>query len=289
MMRRVGAGVGVLSVAIGFFALGACKRAQNVTPARDASARPPSDAGSDADASDFDAAGPLARNELRVKRYEDEVPTSPAAALVVASPAPVLTAFPKGDEVARLRAGHAATRIAERNGFYLVTFADPTEASRTLLGWIARFAFEPLDAGASAGTKLVDAPWCSGQKVLALQPGAKPRCGYVCYRDFECTDGATCEAAADLPKLGKVPTEFEYTTVCTPPPGAAPSKPRDAGGVPSLVGAPFNPDGRCPKGFAAARQLGAICFMTCQSKVNCPEDMTCHPAPGTTQKFCFGE
>jgi len=232
----------------------------------------------------YDAAGPLAVNELLVKRYEDENAVASTSLTVSTPTALVLTAFPKGDDVTVLRQGQAVTQLAERNGFFRVTFADPSDGSRPKMGWIVKYAFEAVDAGVP-GTYLA-APWCSGTKVLALQTG-RPRCDYVCYKDLECSNGDTCEAAIDLPKNGEVPSTFTYTTVCTPPPDAPPPK-RDAG-VPSLFGAPHTANGKCPPFTAPAPKLGDLCFMTCETNRNCPEDATCKAAPGTKQKFCFGD
>lgn len=245
---------------------------------------PRSDAGArsrDAGIADaaVDAAGPLGANEGLVLRYEDEVPVDHVARTVDAETAAVFFSYPEGKPVTTLKRGKNVVQLAERNGFYLVSFAE--NDGRTLLGWIVKYAFEGLDAGAP-GTKL-KGPWCSGTKLNVFQ-GDMPRCGYVCYRSFECEDeGATCQAAMELEKSGEVPSPPRYTTICT---GGTPTA-RDAG-VPSLFGEARQPDGKCRAGTTEVKKIGSkLCFMTCKEDSNCPEDAKCKPIAGATDKVCW--
>lgn len=241
--------------------------------ARDAGARRdggPVDAG-------FDAAGPLGLNEGYIKRYEDEEARANVTRSIAASKALVFTAHPTGDPVATLGEGKTVDVVAEHAGYYLARFEHD---GRKLVGWVAKLAFEQLDAGAEAGTRIATQR-CTGQKILVLQDG-KTKCDYVCYRDLECQEGSKCDAAIELPKSGVLEAEPRFTSVCT---GTPVSATKD-GGIPSLFGEMRQPDGTCRKGTAEARKLGSLCFQSCTADRDCPPDATCKAVDGATEKLC---
>jgi hypothetical protein len=221
-----------------------------------------------------------------IKRYPDENPVDRKPLRVTVHAVTALAAFPKGEAVTTLARDAAVTQLAERDGFYLVEMADPSDAKRLLLGWVAHYAFE--DADAPDEHKLL---YCSGTSLAVRQVAA--RCAFVCNNDRECRDGATCEAARVLKKPNEPlkkgepappPSEPElpYTTVCTPPPGAAPQA---RSTTPSLFGAPHDAAGKCPRYFISAPKLGSLCFRTCKIDHDCPQDSTCKTTPSC--KLCF--
>ena len=253
--------------------LAGCSSCDRGSSSADADARRdagPEDAG-------FDAAGPLGANEGFIKRYEDEEAREHVTRTVVATKALVFTAHPTGDAVATLAEGKSVDVVAEHAGYYLASFDSD---GRKLLGWVVKLAFEQLEAGAEAGTRITTLR-CTGQKILVLQDG-RTKCDYVCYRDLECQDGSKCEAAIELPKNGVIEAEPRFTSVCSGTPVAQ----RKDGGMPSLFGEMRQPDGTCRKGTAEAKKLGPLCFQSCTTDRDCPPDSACKVVDGATEKLC---
>lgn len=236
-----------------------------------------------------DAAGPEAANELDVARYEDEVLVDHAALSVKTSAASALTSYPRGDVVATLNQGDAVVQLAERNGFYRVTFADSGNPSRRKMGWVAHFAFEDLPARVRVG-KLALPPCSVGSgdpgTALRVVTTDKPRCAYVCKADRECiATGGQCEAAIVVPESGEITANPAYTTVCTSR-STSPDAGADGGKLPpSLFGVPASLEGKCPRGFAPAPKLGRLCYRSCKVDGDCPQDSSCKSAAGA--KLCF--
>ena len=253
----------------------------------DKKATPSRDAGSDAAIGDaaIDAAGPEAANEGLVRRYEDETPVDHVPLAVKATSARAVTAYPKGNEVATLQQGAAVVKLAERNGYFRVTFADdPKVPSLRKMGWVARFAFDE-----PTGAKKVTMPRCPttmGIQVIVLDDGDKGRCAYECGEDRECTGGGTCEAAPLVPASGEMLPVPNYTTVCTPPDvdGGA-----DAG-KPIYFGTQRTNAGKCPRFFGDAPKIGDLCYRTCKVDTDCPEPGACLTVPtgpgAKTAKLC---
>jgi hypothetical protein len=96
---------------------------------------------------------------------------------------------PQGDQVAALPKGTSVTKIAEHQGFYLVTFADPKDSAKSLEGWVYKDAFtaevamesEPKGGKCPDGMKLTESA-ATGKvctKICTSSAGCKT--GYVCY------------------------------------------------------------------------------------------------------------
>jgi hypothetical protein len=236
-----------------------------------------------------DAAGPEASNELDVRRYEDETPVDHLPLTVKGSAATVQKWYPKGPVIATLNKGEAVVQLAERYGFYRVTFTDPKDPARKMMGWVAKFPFdEPVDAGLPAKIAL---PKCAvgtgdpGTPLVVLE-GQKARCAYVCRENHECltTTGGNCVAVVIVPSSGEIHSNPDYTTVCTGVVQAP--KPTNDGGksVPSLFGTVHLSNGKCPPGFASAPKVGDLCYRSCTADKDCPEGALCKNVQST--KLC---
>ena len=206
--------------------------------------------------------GPEAVNEKRVKRYDDEQNVDHRPLVVQVAVTHASLSYPNGAAAFPLRRGQRVVQLGERNGFYRVT-TTPADGDPTLMGWVARFAFEAAPAETSA-----PAPQCTGTAVAVMGSSASARCAYVCNAARECGEARRCEAAI---LVAGPQDEPSYTTACAV---SAPSAPPV---VPSLFGAPHASDGRCPSGFAAAKSIGSLCYRSCQTDRDCPSDATCTP------------
>ena len=238
-----------------------------------------------------DAAGPEAANELEVLRYDDEAPVERVPLTVKTPFANAYRAYPKGDLVTTLKAGTTVIQLAERNGFYRVTFDAPYPPARTLMGWMPKFVFDDATAAAMAtdagpGTKKM--PFCNvglREFLVSQDPAHRDaHCAYFCKDDFECAKAScTCEAAIGLEPSGALTTSAQFTTVCTD--AGAPT--RDGGKrVPSLYGKPHNVDGTCPPHFVPAPKIGKFCFRSCKTDVDCPNGSTCRMTYTKEAKLC---
>lgn len=155
----------------------------------------------------------------------------------VAAVSEARTAPKSGSIVARLQPGTEVTKIAEYQSSVLVSFADPKDASSTLLGWVAESSFsapivkrvatdagapntsvpdagKPADAGAvlhlDAGLlSLVDAGailrrlTCPiGMATVTL--GKEPVCRKRCTKDTDCGQGKAGSCAPATTTSGSV-------------------------------------------------------------------------------------
>ncbi len=232
------------------------------------------------------SAAPLVVNEAKITRYKDEASMT-VPVTVKHSPAAVLTAMPKGDVVAQLKVGDAVTQLAERNGYYRVTFADPTNAKQLLSGWLDKFAF--IDRPTPPKKKV---PTCTGDLILVMQ--GDMRCAKTCSDDAECP-GGDCDVAAILHADGQPPENSASTTVCTPKAAPAPSASASASAsaAPS-ASAPVKAkpkttsvgvnvaDMMCPNGYMQMQKV--MCMKFCKSDDDCGTSEKCKDAGG--QKIC---
>jgi hypothetical protein len=161
-----------------------------------------------------------AKNSADVARFPAETPVSDDD-LKLASPGIARTSPKTGTVVATLKPGTDVLKIAEYQTSILVTFADPNDASATLMGWIGKESFSApavstkRDAGASdAAAPIVDAgapdaakksdaggsdakkPACAAGQV-AVVLSKDPVCRKKCTKDADCKGGAagTCANA----------------------------------------------------------------------------------------------
>ncbi len=237
-----------------------------------------------------DAAGPEAANELEVTRYEDETAVDHLALTVKTPFANAYRSYPKGVVTTALKSGYAVTALAERNGFYRVTFEAPYPPARTLMGWMPRFVFDDqmatamLDGGGDSGK----IPYCSVDKLelLVVQDLAHrdPHCAYICKDDLECQkSAAVCEAAILLEPSGAMGIATQYTTVCTDA-GAPISDGKRK--IPSLFGIPHRGDGKCPPLFTTAPKTGKLCYRSCKVDTDCPQNAKCKLTEAKDAKLC---
>ena len=101
-----------------------------------------------------------------------------------------------GKLVATLKPGTATTRIADHEGYNLVVFADPSDATKQLEGWVSHFDFvaeitphvvvTPTDGGAP---KQRTTPLDIKKPASGTCPGGYGSCGAMCR--------ATCKVDAD--------------------------------------------------------------------------------------------
>lgn len=173
---------------------------------------------------EVDAAGavaaPAAKNSADIARFpagEKAVVDDAAKTLDLAQ---ARTGPKSGGNVAVLKIGTDPFKIAEFQDCFLVTFADPKDATATLMGWIPKTAFTaaairdagPLDAAVDAA--VVDAgkpnPFAVAQ-CPAGQDGVNLGSGNVCRKkcttDKDCktpSPGACANAKHQLGKTARV-------------------------------------------------------------------------------------
>lgn len=186
------------------------------------------------------AVDPPPKNAASVARFGSENALGDAEA-TIKRPVRVTTAIPSGADVASIPAGTIVKQVAEKGGFYRVTFADPKEPTARLTGWVDKLAFiDPASVapGAAGAAKTKKPIKCAAGLVLAgSDEKATPVCSKTCSDDKECS-GGECEVAFlfDPDKLTMLPAASSRTMVCI---GAKPapisSSKVDAGAAPVLT------------------------------------------------------
>lgn len=203
-----------------------------------------SDAGSataEQPAEDAAAAAPAAptpvaaANENDIARFPDEAKLDGAAAPLMRW-ATVREAPVFGGSVASLKAGTTVSKISQRDKYVLVTFDDPKDASRKLMGWLHQDSFNAAPA-TDAGIKPLT---CTAPEIALFSDGAF--CGRVCAADAECPAEQACKGSAQKLANGKVGEAVKVCTFYAHPhpttPGAdAGTKPptTDAGAPPPVI------------------------------------------------------
>ena len=157
----------------------------------------PDDAATAAAPDDAAAAAPTAvtaKNTADVARFPGETAATGADKLGVVT---VVRTSPKGGAVvATLQAGADVTRVAEYQSSDLVTFADPKDASSTLLGWVGKEAFTAVVVKhLDGGVHVVDAGVIDPKKLtcpsgtIGVLIGSGAACKKRCTKDAECKGG----------------------------------------------------------------------------------------------------
>jgi hypothetical protein len=222
------------------------------------------DAGADDGAAAAEAGpAPLATNEAAVSRYPDETAVNHVtlASKWTASNVRTQAGQGGGDLVAVLKAGTEVDKIAERQGYSLVVFNDPSDPSRKEMGWVSQVVFTP-----EPPRKHVPLHCTGGQVAILLQAGEET-CVTPCTQDSACPKNTVCNGAGVLSMNG---APGAATKFCGP--SAAPTPPApaavDAGGPPGpkKLDVKKGADGKCPGGYAAC---GAICRMQCGKDTDC--------------------
>jgi hypothetical protein len=171
------------------------------------------DAGPAASASAAEAAAPTAAsNDAEVTHYPDQAAgnneTLTTHVMVAARTEASTTG---GKLVTELKPGTATQKLADHEGFDLVTFADPTNPSNKLEGWVHATAFgaAPVVHGDGGATPVaVDAGACkpldlkkSGTACPAGYAACGVACRLQCSKDADCCiAGATCSGGTCLGK-----------------------------------------------------------------------------------------
>lgn len=229
---------------------------------------------------DAGAPTPTAANASEISRYPDETPIAnvPATLHWSVTDARTQASRVQGAIVAALKSGTAVQKVAERQGFFLVVFADPRDASRNEEGWVAEAAFEPEPPHKRVAVK------CTGAQVAVLMQMGE-ECVTECANDATCPSGEACSGAAPLTMNGAPGAIVSFCRQGKPILGA------DAGAAPHVdAGAPAKParpldvkagaDGKCASGYA---RCAAICRLTCKTDADCGLS-TAHCQGG----FCLG-
>jgi hypothetical protein len=204
-------------------------------------------------------------NESEVTRYPDETPIAniPATLRWSVTDARTQASRVQGAIVAALKAGTAVKKIAERQGFFLVVFADPRDARRNEEGWVAEAAFAP-----EPPHKRVAVKCAAGQVAVLLQMGEE-RCVTECANDTSCPSGESCSGAGPVAQDGAPGAMVTFCRQSKPSSGAdAGPEPHADAGAPSArpLDVKPGPDGKCAAGYA---KCAAICRMTCKADADC--------------------
>jgi hypothetical protein len=170
------------------------------------------------------ASEPSASNGTDVARFGDESKLNNEAANLPVSVTARTDLGNGGTVVALIAKGTAVTKLAEHSGSTLVTFANPKNASDTLMGWIPSSALKgvaavatPRDAGATdAGSAAVDAGPavvnCPANQVAMPSTTGNNRCATKCTKigrgSKECRANQNCITQQTLSGLINVCVPF---------------------------------------------------------------------------------
>ena len=175
-------------------------------------------------------------NEADVKRYPTDETELDGDATVKAGSVDVRKAVPKGDVIASLKSGATVTQLVEHNGYALVTFDDPKDATRRLEGWVPKSVFQTPKVIAKVVAKV---PKCADDELLSIGgDDASLKCRKACMEDTDCLKGSQCEDTSSADDKGNI-IPFGHAQVCVvePPPVV-----KDAGAPPAKdAGAPVRP------------------------------------------------
>jgi hypothetical protein len=238
-----------------------------------ADAAPPSDAQAMAETGGQATA---IANASDVTRYPDETPIGNVPATIRWSVADARRqAGSTGTLVAALKAGTEVEKIAEYKGFFLITFSDPSDASRREEGWIGEAVFSAEPPHKHMPVK------CTAPQVAVLLQMGQEECATQCTSDAACASGQTCSGAAPLSNNGVPGAIVTFCRATGKPPTPAPAA-ADAG-VPPKPSKPLDVKqeaGKCPAGYSVC---GIACRLTCKADADCGL-ATAHCQGG----FCLG-
>jgi hypothetical protein len=152
----------------------------------------PADAGDEAAVTAVVEAGPVApvaKNAATIARFGTDTPIANEAGKLLAASTTVHTSPRGGNIVATLKPGTDVTKIASHTDSFLITFADPKDASSLLMGWVGKEGFSPTiiirDAGVidTGVVTLVCAPG-----TVAVFLGGQTVCKKQCKTDADCAN-----------------------------------------------------------------------------------------------------
>jgi hypothetical protein len=252
---------------------------------------------------------PLASNADDIARFGEETKLADVQATVTAASVVARESPPNGPQVAVLPKGTVVTQIAQREHYVLATFANPKNASETLMGWM----FAPSLGGAAVPTTVVKT---DGGAVVKVDAGApkpptscaagltlvmvdEPTCAKICAEDKECPTGQACKGSANKIVNGKA---GDGVTTCvpfhphTPHDAGAPTPAKDASAPPAVVDAgaapiPTIPEvpaigGKCAPTYVFVAKSGR-CHKDCSSGPGaCTGSARCTKHCGTPGPVC---
>jgi hypothetical protein len=208
---------------------GEAEDASAVTAAEPSSSAPPTP-----------APEPLATNEADVKRFADEsrlpapedddLDRAATARTEPSATAKAVAALAKGDKV---------TLHAEKNGFFLVTFPDPKDRTKRLMGWVPQLAFVPpatitgtkVTCPTGQGiylTKAMKGP-LSSKQIVDLVGAGDALCAKACVADKDCAAPMTCVMGGGFAVSGPGNVATKAGSICMKKHAAMPSTNADAG------------------------------------------------------------
>jgi hypothetical protein len=139
-----------------------------------------------------------AANEDDVARFSNEAKLDHVPATVLAASANVRLSPPFGAVFSTLKKGTEVKQIAQRDKYFLITFQDPKDATRKMMGWTHTDSFTAT-AVLDAGVNQISIT-CPGNQQPLISDNAM-FCGVVCKVDKECPVNHACKGSALL--LGK--------------------------------------------------------------------------------------
>ena len=136
-------------------------------------------------------------NAADVTRFPDEKKLDEKATLEWSSSK--VRKKPQGDQVAALPKGTSVTKIAEHQGFFLITFADPKDSTKQLEGWVYKDAFtaEVAMEATPKGGKCPD-----GMKLTESAATGKV-CSKICTSNAQCSSGFVCYSGTCISAQGE--------------------------------------------------------------------------------------
>jgi hypothetical protein len=237
------------------------------------------------------ASAALAANEADISRYPDETPVnhSPMTTVWLIADVRTQAGSGAGNVIADLVKGTNVDKIAERQGYYLVIFTDPSDATRKEMGWVSQAIFSPEPAYKRVVLK------CPSGVPILLQGGLE-LCVAECTSNSQCKAGWSCTGDGVLSNNGVPGNKIQYClpasnvltdggiTPPTPPAAvdAGPPPASDAGGGgggPAVVCVKQNPPGKCAAPFVVS---SAVCRIPCTTVAQCGG-----PAPKCNGGLCF--
>ena len=201
------------------------------------------------------AAKPVFANAADITRYPDEK-LLPDERGSVHTNMLARVSVPSGTVVATVLTGKPVTKLASHQGFFLVSFEDPKDSTRTLIGWMAQGGVVAPGATPASGGAHAAGGACPADQERFVGLGCKVECPSddVCKRvpGTTCVGGELIEDTGGTTRPGRA---------CLPTPKTAEKKCKAgeifAGGDCALKCDPDAP--KCPAGqtCAFARFRGA--------------------------------
>jgi hypothetical protein len=206
-MASTGRWIGVAWVAL---ALVGCPKKPPIPDDTQADSDADTDAPAAAPAAPTPTAPAVAANEAQVTHYPDQNPDMREPMTThVATSARSEASSVNGHLIAQLRAGVEADKLADHDGFDLVLFSDPQDATRKIEGWVPQGVFIGVVRRGDAGPLPPAIPHDAGPRPPAPAGPAFPldvkKSGGACPAGYAACSAIcrhTCRSAADCGPSG---------------------------------------------------------------------------------------